>query len=278
MLNIWRKSRRPYFWPKYSRPVYDEAGGSGGTGDGGTGDGGTGGTGDGGTGGGAKTFTQEEVNALIAKSRNEDKEKNKKLLTQLDTLKSSATMTKQERDKLEAQIEELKTQSMTKEELTQRERKKLEEKLTSERDGLKAESDAWRGRFESSTVINALMDAAVVGEAFSPQQIVDMLKPSTKVVEDKDADGNLTGAFKVVTSFNDSDKDGKPITLALSPNDLIKRMKDIPERFGNLFKSGTVSGLGTSNGRKVNGVVDYTSMTPAQYREQRKQLKKDGKL
>jgi hypothetical protein len=49
-------------------------------------------------------------------------------------------------------------------------------------------------------------------------------------------------------------------------------MKDLPARFGNLFKSGVVSGIGANNnaggapGKKPN----LKDMTPQQYREHRK--------
>ena len=217
----------------------------------------------------SKAFTQEEVNALIAKERGKDKERNSQLVKQLESLKSTQSMSQEEKQRLEQQIEDLKTQNMTKEELSAREKKKLETALTRERDEAKETATVWRTRFETSLVARELMDAAIEGDAFNPQQLVSMLTPDTKVVEEHGEDGKSTGRFKTEVVFNDADDDGKPVKLVLTPRELVKRLKDIPAKYGNLFKSGAVAGLGSMSVKTVNGQPDYKSMTMEQYKAQR---------
>ena len=230
--------------------------------------------------GGKTSFTQDEVNAIIAKERAADKKRNEQLVQQLESLKSTSKMTSDEKAALESRIEELKTQHMTKEELAARDRKKLEEELSGARDSAINEAKSWRTRYESSTVQRALVDEAVKGDAFSPHQIMELLSPRSKVVEALDDKGKPVGNFIVQIAFDDVDKDKKPVTMQLTPAEAVKRMKELPERFGNLFKSGVRGGLGSGNasGTDGNATVASAIKSPEAYRASRKALKEQGVL
>jgi len=225
-----------------------------------------------------KTFTQDEVNSLIAKERSKDKDRVNKLMTQLEEVKSSVSLTQQEKEGIEQQLETLRSELLTKEELSARERKKIEAQLSSERDAAIKAGKAWQSRYETATINRSLLDAAVAAEAFAPQQIMAILSPTSKVVEQLGSDGKPTGEFSVAVQFEDADKDGKPISLQLTPAEVVKRMKELPERFGNLFKSGVVAGIGAGNTGGASGKMDYSKMSPEHWKEHRKKLKEQGKL
>ena len=224
------------------------------------------------------SFTQDEVNAIIAKERAADKKRNEQLVQQLESLKSTSKMTSDEKLALETRIEELKTQHMTKEELAARDRKKLEEDLSGARDSAINEAKSWKTRYESSMIQRSLVDEAVRGDAFSPNQIMELLSTRSKVVEATDDKGKALGQFVVQIAFDDVDKDKKPVTLQLTPAEAVKRMKELPERFGNLFKSGVRGGLGSGNASGTDGSPSVASAikSPEAYRSQRAELKKQG--
>lgn len=224
-----------------------------------------------------KKFSQEDVNSMIAKARSEDKERVKKLASQLEELREKSTLTEKEKNELTTQIEELRTQVMTKEELAAREKKKLEEQFKREKEDAENQAKTWRSRYESSTVARSLMDSAVQNDAFNPQQIVAMLQPMARVVELTDDDGKPKGEFQVRVKFFDKDDKGNQVVLDLTPSDVIKRMKDSPELYGNLFKAGVKTGLGGSN-TSGSATIDPRKITAENYPQIRKQLKQEGKL
>jgi len=52
----------------------------------------------------------------------------------------------------------------------------------------------------------------------------------------------------------------------------VARMKEVPDQYGNLFKSGVVSGIGSSSATGglmpgQGGKIDVRKLTPTQYRE-----------
>jgi len=225
-----------------------------------------------------KTFTQEELNAIVARERAADKDAKAKLIQQLEEAKTKVTMTASEKEEYEKQLEELRKATMSKEEIANRERKKLEEKLTKERDDALSLSKTWQKRFEDSTIIRNLMDAAMTNEAFAPQQVVAILSPNARVVEMMDESGKPSGNYDVVVKFNDVDsKSGKPIQLELPSNEVVKRMKELSNVYGNLFKNGVSEGMGGNNG-KGGKPVDFSKMTPTEYKEHRKKMKEKGEL
>ena len=79
--------------------------------------------------------------------------------------------------------------------------------------------------------------------------------------------GKPTGEFKTVIDFPETDpKTGKPVAVRKTPEEAVKRMKELPE-YGNLFVSGTPQ---KSAMPKKQDQVDVRNLTPAEYREIRK--------
>jgi hypothetical protein len=258
--------------------VYEDEGGAG-DGDGGAGDGNAG------AGTGKPKLTdliekhglQEELNTMMANNRKTLHTKNQELIQQLTQLRETATMSTQAKEELEARIEELQTQHMSKEELAKRESEKLTKTHARELEKITGESKKWQELFATSTIQRALMDAAVAGDALTPAvaQIGAILGPHTHIVEEVDEAGNGKGKFKTVVKFEDTDADGNPVVLDLSPAKTIERMKELPEKYGFLFKGENSSGLGaeTAGGSRSEKMpkLDELIKDPAKFAKWRKE-------
>jgi len=219
----------------------------------------------------SKNFTQADVDRFLAEDRRKHQAKQQALAQQLEQFQSTARLTEEEKQGLAAQIEELRNQSLTKEQQLTRDLEKHKETLKTTSETLAKERDTWQGRYGELLVSNQINAAATVNEAFRNDQVLDLLKPRAKVVQKKDEDGKPTDEFQVVIKFDDVDaKSGAPVVLELSPADTVKRMKELPDRFGNLFKSGVTPGVGKTKGSGPTGEPDISKMTAEQYREYRK--------
>lgn len=257
------------FW-KLATPwqiVYEGEGGEGGEGGGGEGGGGEGG---GGT-GAKKTFTQDDVNKMLAEDRRKHQAKVDANVKELEQLRKAKGLTEKEKETLTKQIEELKATSMSKEELAAKEQKRLKEEAEAKEKTLSLERDTWKNKYYDSTITRALQDGAVAAGAVKPSQIVTLLKGSTRLVEVLDADDQPTGDFIAKVKYDDVDKDGKPVTLDLTVPEVMKLMKGKPEEHGNLFESTLKGGLGGTSG-KGGKQKDTKEMTPKEWAEHRKTL------
>ncbi|KKL95025.1 hypothetical protein LCGC14_1858720, partial [marine sediment metagenome] len=162
----------------------------------------------------------------MASNRKGLSQKNQELVTQLQTLRDEATLTTQQKDELEVQIEELSTQFMGKEELSKRDAGKAAKDHAKAVEKITSESAKWQGLYVSSTTQRALLDAAIVGEAIAPAQIVAMLGQNTHIVEVLDDTGQGSGKYKPLVKFNDIDDEGNANVVDLSPTDAVRRMKE----------------------------------------------------
>ena len=255
------------FWKRNAFRFVYEGDGEGGTGEGGTGDAGSAGD------AGKITMTQDELNKMMADNRRKLTKQNEDLVTQLKKLRDETRMTQENRDDLEKRIEQLQEQYMSKEELAKREAEKQSKKHQSEVETLTGDRNRWQGMYADATIKRSLTDAAVSGEAVRPDQIVAILGGSTHLSEVLDSTGQPTGQFRPVVKFTDINDSGENVTLELSPEDAIKRMKELPESYGNLFKGSATGGVGGSSG--AGGVEQTASFKelmkdPVKYREWRK--------
>ncbi len=212
-----------------------------------------------------KTFSQEELNKILAEDKRKHQQQFQKLEKQLSDTLTSAKLTNEERTKLEESLEDVRKQLRTKEEQAKLEKKQLEDRFSTEIGQWKQKSEAAETRYTESTIARSLQDAAISGDAFSASQIVTILRPMTKMVEDKP-----------MIDFPDvSAETGEAIIKQMTPEEAIKRMKQLPETYGNLFKSGVVGGIGAASATGgltpgSNGKVDPTKLTMDQYLELRK--------
>lgn len=215
--------------------------------------------------GGFTAEQQDRVNKILAEDKRKHQAQFQKLEKQLQETLNTAKLTNEERGKLEESLEDLRKQSRTKEENAKIEKKQLEDRFTNELSQAKAEADKWRNQYTDSTINRSLQDAAVGGDAFNPNTVISVLRPFVKMVDDNP-----------MIDFPDvSAETGDPIVKQMTPEEAIKRMKQLPETYGNLFKSGVVGGLGAASATGgltpgSNGKVDPRKLTMDQYLELRK--------
>lgn len=195
---------------------------------------------------------QEELNSMIADNRRKLTKQNSELVSQLETLQKNTLLTQEDRDGLQIKITQLEEQYMTKEELSKRENNKQQKQFQTELQVANDNQKKWEGMYSVSTIERAIHDAAVESGAVHPSQVVTLLQGITQLVEE---DGNYSPTVK----FNDVDEEGKNVTLDLSPSEAVKRMKELTDRYGNLFKGTATGGLGSTGGTK--GSTGQTKMS-----------------
>jgi hypothetical protein len=188
--------------------------------------------------------TQDDLNKMMAENRRKLTQQNSELIKQLEEIKSQTNLTQQQRDELEQRITALQEQYMTKEEIAKKETEKAKKVFEDQLKQSSQEANSWRTRYATATIRREITDAAVEGKAVSPEQITAILTGVTALVEVLDESGKPTGQFESRVKFNDVDSGGKPVILDLTPTQVIKRMKELPERFGNLFQSTGTGGIG----------------------------------
>ncbi len=248
--------------------------GTGAGGDAGAGGGAGAGDGTGAGAGGQRTFTQEEVNRIVAADRRKLEDTLKKTEKQYKDLLASQGLTEQERKALQANLEVLQGQLRSKEEQLLMEKKQVEESYAAKLQELEKKAAFYETLYRDSSIERALTDAAVKHDAFSPSQIVTQLRGQTKMIEETDPKtGKLMGKFRPMVEMQAvNPTTGEVETKAYTPDEAVKKMKDTPEQWGNLFRPNVVSGIGagTATGGVtpgLSGKVDVRKLTAAQYRE-----------
>lgn len=219
-----------------------------------------------------KTFTQDELNKILADDRKKHQAQNQKVVLELENLKKSKTLTDKQKEELQTRIDEINNAMMTKEQLAAKDKEKLEKTYKEQLNSVTGERDTWKNRFTNSTINNVIIREAAVADAFDPDSLIALLGPNTRLAEDQDGEGAPLGTFTPKVKFNDTDKEGKQVTLDLTIPEAVKRMKDIP-KYGYLFKNTAVGGLGGNSGAGGPGKKpNVKDMSVSQYREHRKTL------
>ena len=216
---------------------------------------------------------QDELNTMMASNRKKLTQQNTELVTQLEQIKQNANLTADERDELQTRITQLEEQYMSKEELTKRETTKKEREFQKSLEGVTKDRDSWKGRYSTATVERSLQDAAVAAEAVQSAQIVDILRGRTQISE-AIVDGKPTGEYIPVVKFNDTNEEGQSVVLDLTPAEAVKRMKELPNMYGNLFKGTAAGGLGEGSsaegGAAKTEVLEDITKDPVKYAKWRK--------
>jgi len=193
-----------------------------------------------------KTFTQEQVNGIVAADRRKLEDALKKTEQQYQDLLKSQSLTEQERKALQENLAVVQGQLRSKEEQLALEKKQVEEAYAGKLQELEKKAAFFETLYRDSTIERALTDAAVKNDAWSPLQIVVQLRSQTKMLEETDSKtGKLTGKFRPMVEMQTlNTTTGEMETKAYSPDEAVKKMKEMPEQFGNLFRPNVVSGIG----------------------------------
>lgn len=219
-----------------------------------------------------KYLPQDKVNALLADDKRKHQDAHRKTLEELQALKAKATLSADERAELEKRIADTTKDLQTKAETAQQEREKLIKTHKKEMEALSGEKDTWKKRFTESTIKTSIISAAAAStpKAVNPDQILVILQPDTRLVEELDGDGKPTGNLVPKVSFKDKDSKGKPVVLDLSPTEAVKRMSEMEQHF-NLFNSEGQPGFGRfrqQKGKEAN--IKDIAKDPEAYRKARK--------
>lgn len=222
----------------------------------------------------SKTFTEDQVNKIVQKRTEKARKAQQTALKRLEQLESQVKMTSEEREELQKEIEELQKQTLSSEEIAKREQKKAKEKYENDLKTATEQAESWRSRHDDLKINYEINSAAskhgVMGA--SVPFLESYLRPNTKLVEERNEDGEATGNFIPQVTFQDSDEDGNSIEIQMSVQDVVKRMKELPERFGQLFEPDTKSGTGTRSGEAGRGPgKDVKNLTQQEYMKLRKE-------
>lgn len=226
-----------------------------------------------------RMFSQEEVNSFLAEERRKQQTAQQAALLKTETtykelLANNQNLSAQDRKNLEENLSIVQAQLRTKDQQAAIEKKQLEDQYKGKLSEAEKRAAHWESVYRESTVDRSLLDAAHKHDAYRPEQIVTLLKGDTKLVDEVDGNGQTVGS-KVVVQFMDPDPHtGELIPTMRTPDEAVKRMKELPEIHGNLFKSNVVSGIGANSSANgypsgSNGKPDLKKLSqdPEQFRK-----------
>jgi hypothetical protein len=232
---------------------------------------------------GEKMHTTEAVNKIVeerlARDRKSREAAHKDSYTKLEgtynDLLENKSLSDEVRAKAETELEDVRNQLRTKEERAKHEKDQLQTSFEKQLNQEQADRKMWEDRFHDSSISRALQDAAVTNDAYNFEQVMGLLRPMTSLKSVVDDAGKETGQFRTVVDFPDHDETGAEVTFSGTPDEIVKRMKDL-QPYANLFNGNVVSGLGAGNATGgihtgSNGQVDVTKLSAAQYRKIREE-------
>jgi len=204
-------------------------------------------------------YTQDEINRIVKADKDRVKKENETLLGELQKLKEQG-ITGENLDNLNKRIERIQEEGKTKEQLASERIDKANKEWTKKLGQAETASKAWEEKYKTYRIKNELYSAAVSNKAYNPEQVYEIIRGWTSLVEEQSEDGKPTGELVPRVKLRDM-QDGKPVELTLSPAEAIKRMTEM-EQHANLFASGASGGLGGgNNGRQgTGGTAVPTSM------------------
>lgn len=212
------------------------------------------------------TFTQEQVNTMMAEHKKGMQTQIATLQTALDEAKKAGGQTAA----LQAKVDELSKTLMTKEEAATLEVKKTQEVYQQQLEQANGQSKHFRDLYSNTLMTNELISAATAGDAFNPEQLVTFLSGVTKVKEVTDNAGQGTGQYKVVVQVGEHE---------LTAADAVTKMRE-DRKFGNLFKVKGTAGAGAQTLNLTTGATGTGEISSDinTYMANRENYKKEGKL
>lgn len=204
-----------------------------------------------------KTFTQAQVDEIVGKRFKKEKEQNEKLAAEYKKLQDTQGLTAAQVEEYQKKVTELENLGLSKEELAKKETERFQKTAKETQDALTGERDLFKGLYSSTQIENAITRAANDSEikALRPEQMVMLLKSQTRLVQ-KDVGGKKN--FEVAVDWTEN-IEGVEQTIQIPVKEALKRMKEQPTVFGNLFESDAKGGLGGDTVSSGNGALNPTS-------------------
>lgn len=224
-----------------------------------------------------KDFTPEQQ-IIFNNKMAEQKRTFQKQVDDLQGKLKDASLSVEQTKAVEEELESVRATLRTAEEQATHEKATLTKNHKSELEKLTQDRDTWLKRYTNKAINGELMIVAAnpSNDVFNPAQFVQFLRPNTRLVAVKDDEGKETGDFKAMIKLSLPNEKKEMVELELSPADMLKRMSEATELYGNLFKSGATGGVG-GKGSDASGSTDNLAMSAksgdqATYqRERRKQ-------
>lgn len=213
-------------------------------------------------GGGGQTFSQKDVDGLLAKTRRDLQQKH---LEETQTLLKSKSLTEQERERLNQRKDELETALMTEKDRARMEREKLEKDYTEKLKSTEQEKEQWQERFARSLMVRTIKESAERCNAHDASQFVDLLENKADVREVLDDKAQPTGEFEVVIDHQiKNEKTGKMETITIPVDKYIAEVMATETRYRNLFGAARLGGTGYRPGSAGGGAAAGAALTPVQ--------------
>jgi len=222
-----------------------------------------------------KVFTQEQVDQIVVKRNKKVREQLENTEKRYEQLLQSQSLSSQEKQSLQGELETLQSQLRTREQQAAYEAKKAQEQFKQTLESTTGERDHYKSLFETQTRDNAIMSAAVEHEAYNPEQFISVLGPRTKIVEEVDGNGEKTGRLVPRVEVQVTGEDGTTSVELRPVADAVAQMKDEPDKYGNLFRSNVAKGIGEGSNPSATGrKIDPSKMTDEEYFANRDAIKK----
>lgn len=223
-----------------------------------------------GDGSGVRTFTQEEVNKFLAEDRRKHQEKYQALEENYQKLLKNQNLSKEERDQLESELEDLRARHRTREQQLAYEKKQAEEQYQNQLKEWQERAKNWESRYTQSTINRELQAAAIEHDAYNPELVVVHLRSQTNLEEQKDEEGKPTGQLMPMVTMTVRNSDtGAQENLKMTPAEAVEYMKKNPEKYGGFFKNNIREGIGSSSATggamTGDGTVDVRKITDEQF-------------
>ena len=219
-----------------------------------------------------KSFSQTEVNSILAKEKKKDAAKMEGMETKLQSLSESQNLSADEKADLETQLESLKDEKLTTEQKLVKDHEKTVKKHGEDLTAANTETEVWKNRFVDSQISTSIVSAAASESAYNPAQIQAMVSPNTSLLEGTDEEGKPNGIFtpSVTMELPTPDEEGKFSMQTVPVVEALKGMKEMTDQYGNLFNSGKKSGAGGTHEGGQQSALDLKDA--GNYRQQRKNL------
>lgn len=194
------------------------------------------------------TFTQADVDKMMATEKREWQTKVAANVSEIDALRTRDDLTKKDREELDTRVHQLESDLLSKEELASRDKKKIENEHQEVVGNMKVALESITGKYTRSMIARSISDAATAHNGENPAHFQAILGPLASVGAPTNEKGEeLEGKEDIVViSFLDKNEEGKEVTLRLSPNDAVKRMAEQDEHL-TLFRSKGKGGVGGTN-------------------------------
>ena len=171
--------------------------------------------------------SESEVGGLKQKNKELLDEK-KNLLAQYNELLETKNLTDKQREELEAKVADLEKQTMTADEIAARKIKQAQEQEAAKTRAALDKAGEFEKLYASSTIENAIRQAAAASGAHDASQVFGMLSWRSKLEPVTGDDGKPTGQYRPVTTV-EIEEGGKRVARELPTNEAVAAFLGLPE-------------------------------------------------